>query len=119
MRCRDRMRSYRSMRAIMRCPAPLGAGSGALRGPSRARLICRMAARAAPCAPVFAGNAAGHGLHDNQTTTGAHDAHGQPCGPSARPRGARMALWLTLAVLVGAIYLFVTERLRVDVVALL
>lgn len=30
-----------------------------------------------------------------------------------------MALWLTLAVLVGAIYLFVTERLRVDVVALL
>src|SRR5690606_15046021 len=84
-----------------------------------ARLICSIAARAAPCAPVFAGNAAGHGLHDNQTTTGAHDAHGQPCGPSARPRGARMALWLTLAVLVGAIYLFVTERLRVDVVALL
>ena len=30
-----------------------------------------------------------------------------------------MALWLTLAVLVGAIALFVTEKLRVDVVALL
>ena len=30
-----------------------------------------------------------------------------------------MALWLTLGVLAGAIYLFVTERLRVDVVALL
>ena len=30
-----------------------------------------------------------------------------------------MALWLTLAVMAGAIYLFVTERLRVDVVALL
>lgn len=30
-----------------------------------------------------------------------------------------MALWVTLAVMAGAIYLFVTERLRVDVVALL
>ena len=30
-----------------------------------------------------------------------------------------MALWLTLAILAGAIFLFVTERLRVDVVALL
>ncbi|WP_298576325.1 SLC13 family permease [uncultured Luteimonas sp.] len=30
-----------------------------------------------------------------------------------------MALWLTLGILAGAIYLFVTERLRVDVVALL
>src|SRR5690606_24655848 len=56
---------------------------------------------------------------DNQTTTGAHDAHGHPCGRCARLQGARMALWLTLAILVGAIYLFVTERLRVDVVALL
>ncbi len=39
--------------------------------------------------------------------------------PAARARGGGMALWLTLAVMVGAIYLFVTERLRVDVVALL
>ena len=30
-----------------------------------------------------------------------------------------MDLWLTLAILVGAIALFVTEKLRVDVVALL
>jgi di/tricarboxylate transporter len=30
-----------------------------------------------------------------------------------------MALWLTLAIGAGAIYLFITERLRVDVVALL
>ncbi|MDQ3289084.1 MAG: SLC13 family permease [Pseudomonadota bacterium] len=30
-----------------------------------------------------------------------------------------MELWLTLAVLVGAVYLFVTEKLRVDIVALL
>ncbi len=30
-----------------------------------------------------------------------------------------MALWLTLGILAGAIYLFVTEKLRVDVVALL
>src|SRR5690606_11949251 len=116
MRCRDRMRSYRSMRAIMRCPTPLGAGPGAVRGETR---ICSIGVRAAPCAPDFAGNAARHGLQDNQTTAGAHDAHGHPCGPCARLQGARMALWLTLAILVGAIYLFVTERLRVDVVALL
>ncbi len=30
-----------------------------------------------------------------------------------------MELWLTLAVLAGAVYLFVTEKLRVDIVALL
>ncbi|TYT26032.1 SLC13 family permease [Luteimonas viscosa] len=30
-----------------------------------------------------------------------------------------MALWLTLAILAGAIYLFVTEKVRMDVVALL
>lgn len=30
-----------------------------------------------------------------------------------------MQLWLTLAVLAGAVYLFVTEKLRVDIVALL
>src|SRR5690606_30651646 len=33
--------------------------------------------------------------------------------------GAGMALWLTLAIMAGAIALFVTEKLRVDVVALL
>ena len=70
---------------------------------------------------------AGLAQEDDHARGQQHDIDAQRAPGGARaaarmPRAQReagMALWLTLAVLVGAIALFVTEKLRVDVVALL
>src|SRR5690606_36378851 len=108
------MRSYRSMAPIMRPRAPPGPGRGQGPGPAGS---CSGAAAPAPCAPArpTQPGPARRQPHRNRKRTG----HAPPLGASPRQREAGMALWLTLAILAGAIALFVTEKLRVDVVALL
>src|SRR5690606_39824833 len=118
MRCRDRMRSYRSMRAIMRCPRPLGASRAGAEPPARPADLQHRGTGRTMCSG-FRGDMAGRGRQDNRTDDGGSGARRLACGHRARAQGDAMALWLTLGILAGAIYLFVTERLRVDVVALL
>src|SRR5690606_4701675 len=74
--------------------------------PVRARCLRRLRAQCAPCTPA------------RSTRLEAPAASRRP-GPPGRIRLMGMELWLTLAVLCGAVYLFVTEKLPVDVVALL
>src|SRR5690606_3438838 len=70
-----------------------------------------------PCAPVRTRHTrpALTQQHHTNTRTG----HAPPPGASPSQREAAMALWQTLAILVVALVLFVTEKHTVDVVALL